>query len=174
MYTSVVLFALAGALAPEFLVPEFTMWQRDYALAQARGNREHRPLAVFIGQGKAGWQGVSKEGQLTKEVTDLLAAHYVCVYVDRAKEEGRQLARSFEMADRTGLVLSDHTGESQAFRHAGELSNSDLEKNLRKFADPNRAVLRTETTVREEIRYYPPPQPFNYYPPVPFTTGRSC
>jgi hypothetical protein len=172
MYTSVVLVALAGSLASNYFVPSRTLWQNDYARAQILGSKERRPLAVFIGQGPAGWQGVSKEGKLPQEVMDLLAAHYVCVYVDTSKEEGRRLARSFEMPGGTGLVLSDHGGESQAFRHECELSNRDLERNLRKYADANRVVVRTETQVREEIRYYPP-API-YYQPAPFISGRGC
>ncbi len=97
-------------------------------------------------------------------------AHYICVYIDKEKSAGQRLAGSFEMSEGSGLVISDHTGKYQAFRYEGELSNNDLERQLRKYADSDRTVNRTVTVLREETRYYPPSQTFTpastYIPPA--------
>jgi hypothetical protein len=190
MYTSIVLVALTGSVTPSALSAGAVPWQSDYEAAYRQGGRDRKPLAVVFGNGTNGWESVSKEGRYSQEIHDLLEAHYVCVYIDTDKSAGRRLAGVFEMEEATGLVISDHTGEYQAFRHEGELTNDDLERQLRKYANPDRVVRRTETTVRIETRFYPPPQtyipaPLQTYAPAPtfvpaplnfggFSTGRSC
>jgi hypothetical protein len=175
MYTSVVLFALAGSIPQTDRIPESTLWKSDYGQALKEGSRQKKPLAVFIGQGPAGWDALSRDGRLTPAARQLLEAHYVCVYLDTDKLEGRRLAESFEIKDGPGLVISDQSGESQAFHHEGDLPDRDLERNLRKFADPNRVVTWTETQTREETRYYPSFQSApTYYPYVPVSIGRGC
>lgn len=166
MYTSVVLLALTGC-APQTAPAATPEWYRDYRQAWRLGQSEKKPLAVFVGNGPGGWDNVSKEGKLGEEVNLLLRTYYVCVYIDSSDPTGRRLSESFEMADRQGLVLSDQKGDRQAFRHAGDLNNRDLEFYLRKYTDPNRVVLTTETVAREEFRPAPvaPPAP----PPVTFT-----
>jgi len=182
MYTSIVLIALAGSAAPSALTAKAVAWESDYEAAHRQGSRDRKPLAVVFGSGPSGWESLSKEGRLSNEVHDLLLAHYVPVYIDTDKSEGRRLAGSFEMGQTTGLVISDHTGEYQAFRQEGELNNEDLERQLRRYSNPDRVVRRTETTVKIETRYYPSPQ--TYTPPATFTPapmnfggfsrGRSC
>jgi hypothetical protein len=152
MYTSIVLVALAGSTLPA--IPESLEFKSDYVAARKVGRSDHKPLAVFVGNGSKGGEQWTKEGQLSQESQKLLQAHYVCVYVDTATEEGKRLARDFEMKE--GLVLSDARGENQAFRHEGKLSNGDLERQLKKFSDPERVAVRTETLSREDVRYYPP------------------
>jgi hypothetical protein len=165
MYTSLVVFALTGSVAPAALSAKAPAWQSDYEAAYRQGSRDHKPLAVVFGSGPNGWEGVSKEGRFSKEIPELLDAHFVPVYVDTDKSEGQRLARSFEMAKGPGLVISDGTGEYQAFRHEGDLSNDALVRHLRKYADPGRPVSRTDTAIRVETRAYPPPQ--TYAPFVP-------
>jgi hypothetical protein len=139
------------------------------------GKSDHKPLAVFIGTGPKGWEQRTTEGQLSQDAQKLLQASYVCVYLDTATEEGKRLAHDFELQE--GLILSDAIGENQAFRHSGKLSNGDLERQLKKFADPSRVAVRTETNAREDVRYYPseassaPAQGF-YYPPS--FSGGGC
>lgn len=185
MYTSVVLLALTGGVSPADRVtaPD---WNRDYGQAWKLGQSEKKPLAVFVGNGPGGWDNVSKEGKLGGEVNLLLKSYYVCVYVDASDPAGRRLSASFEMADRTGLVLSDGKGDRQAFRHVGDLANRDLEHYLRKYSDPSRVVLTTETVAREETRYVsqaapapasPPPTFSNFVPASfsgPAVGGRQC
>lgn len=164
MYTSIVLVALVGAGGIPESAAQTPQWHRDYFAARKLISREHKPLAVFVGRGESGWDDRSKEGELSKEAKNLLDAHYICVYVDTTKAEGRQLADSFDLKE--GLVLSDGSGDQQAFRHEGSLSNPDLEKHLRKFSDPDRVPVKTETTAAPAVRYYEPPVP----QPSPFAS----
>jgi hypothetical protein len=188
MYTSIVLLALTGSAAPSALSAKVPAWQSDYEAAFRQGSRDRKPLAVVFGSGPYGWDGVCKEGRFNKEIPELLDAHYVPVYVDTDKPEGQRLARSFEMAKGPGLVLSDGTGQYQAFRHEGDLTNDELARQLRKYADPDRVVRRTDTAVRVETAAYPPPQAYTpvapafapAFAPAPmgfmggFSAGRGC
>jgi hypothetical protein len=182
MYTSIVLIALAGSAAPSTLSAKAVAWESDYDAAYRQGGRDRKPLAVVFGSGPNGWESLSKEGRLSNEVHDLLLAHYVCVYIDTDKSAGRRLASTFEMGPPTGLVISDHTGEYQAFRQEGGITNDDLERQLRKYSNPERVVRRTESNVKVETRYYPSPQtytPPTNFAPAPmsfggFSAGRSC
>lgn len=150
MYTSFVFFALAGVLinTPTSREPQLL---RDYDLARRVGVNLNKPLAVFIGSGQSGWEGVCLEGKLEKEVQDLLSRHYICLYVDVAQQSGRQLADSFEVPDGPGLVLSSRSGKVQAFRHEGRLSNSEIGNYLRRFSDPEVLVQHTERRSVETV-----------------------
>ena len=170
MYTSVVLVALTSLLAHEELVPGRPAWLNDYSLASQRGLAQQKPLAVFIGTGESGWHDVSKDGGLGTEVSELLASHYVCVYLDTNKKEARRLANSFAIADGVGLVLSDRSGKLQAFRHEGELGAAELRNYLRRYADPERVAVTTETTEDLQPRPVVPVQPAFHYAPM----TRSC
>jgi len=173
MYTSVVLFALSGCFTHAALIPEQPKWQTDYTLAWKQGQKESKPLAVFIGSGPGGWQLLAKERKIAKEVQDILKANYVCLYVDTSDADGKRLATAFKVSDGPGLVISDRTGELQAFRHAGELSGAELQRYLSRYADPNRVARTTET--REETRSYAPTyQQPSYVPSGGFGGGRSC
>jgi hypothetical protein len=182
MYTSIVLVALTGSVAPSAVSAKVATWQSDYEAAYRQSSRDRKPLAVVFGRGSSGWEQLSKDGRFTKEIHDLLEANYVCVYVDTDQSAGRRLASAFELPAGAGMVISDHTGQYQAFRHEGELPNNDLERQLRKYADPERVMRRTETAVNVETRYYPPSQtyaPAAYFAPAPisfggFSGGRGC
>src|SRR5438874_4007896 len=140
MYTSVVFVALASFVTHEELAMR-PAWLKDYSLASERGTALQKPLAVFIGSGEAGWNEVSREGSLGREVNEVLASDYVCVYLDTDKREARQLAKQFQIMDGLGLVLSDRSGRLQAFRHEGGLGSTELQTYLRRYADPDRAAV---------------------------------
>ena len=122
-------------------------------------------MAVVIGRGPSDWDAVTRDGKLDTSVAEVLGASYVCVYVDTTTDRGRMLADAFEM--KSGLVLSDRTGEKQAFRHEGTLSNGDLARVLQRYSAPDRVVTRTETHAQTEIRYYP------YESPAPAVAAPS-
>jgi hypothetical protein len=65
------------------------------------------------------------------------------------------MARAFEIQG-SGLVISDRTGEKQAFRHEGSLAGEDLTRALKKYADPNVVVYTTQTNASERRSYYGP------------------
>src|SRR5437016_2890025 len=106
MYTSTVLVALLGLSAAPSDRGAPT-WLSDYAQARKQGREEKKALAVFIGSGQQGYRKVSEEGNLSAEAQRLLAAHYVCVYLDTDSKEGQRLAAALQVTRPTGLVISD-------------------------------------------------------------------
>jgi len=158
MHTSLIVVAL---MAPAE-VPDATAtlkWQDSYGTARQMGKRESKPLAVFIGNGPSGWKKVAEEGALSEQAKQTLADGYVCLYVDRTRPGGRQLAESFEVSEGPGLVLSSRDGAGQAFFHAGSLSAGDLESRLAKYGSAE-AITRTEVFADSRVSYaYDPAAP---------------
>jgi hypothetical protein len=176
MYTST-LVALAAYLASASL--ESPSWHRDYGSAQKLGRQGSKPLAVFIGSGKAGWNQLSREGQLARDANHLLAKNYICVYVDANGEAGKQLAAEFRVSRGPGLIISDSTGNYQAFFHRGDLPNEKISVYLSRYADPNRVVRATETNPVEPPAYAQayPAASYPYYQPAsyaPVSSTISC
>lgn len=173
MFATTLMVALSSFVASAGL--KSPSWHADYGSAQRLGREEYKPVAVFVGSGKEGWNQVIRDEQLAKDITQLLEQTYICVYVDTALEEGKQLAAEFEMPKGPGLVISDHSGQYQAFYHQGDLASDQLLRYLRRYADPERVVRTTETNPMERVSYSIPVQP--YYPPIyyaPISIGRSC
>jgi hypothetical protein len=176
MYTSAAMLALSGLLAAA-PVSESPTWSTDYSLARKEGGSKHKPLAVFLGSGPRGWNAVSQNGTLEKEVKQLLAEHYLCVYVDTSKPAGKRLAADFEMAGGPGIVISDAACKVQAFRHEGDLSTEALTRYLHRYADPERVARFTDTNPDERTSYYPQEQPAPRYVQPAFIGwggGRGC
>jgi hypothetical protein len=154
MYTSIVLAALTGSLVASSSHESLT-WHKDYYEAKQIGQTDKKPLAVFIGSGAGGQTKVCQDGKLADEVEKLLGDNYVCVYVDASTPEGQKLTSAFGNTEGTGLVLSDRTGEKQAFAHQGNLSTADLTRWVKKFADPNVLVNTTVTNASSQMSMYP-------------------
>jgi len=145
MHTSLLFVALMGpGAAPQSQTPETPQWQQNYGVACKVGQKEGKPLAVFIGSGPAGWEKVAAEGKLSAKARNLLTEHYICVYVDVARPQNKSLASAFEITG-TGLILSTRDGEGQAFWHQGQLKALDLEARLRRHGN-GYEVNSTETT----------------------------
>ena len=126
--------------------------------------------------GKTGWETIAKDGKIDEQAAKLLNSKFVCVYIDAETSSGHKLAEAFEVKNK-GLVISDRTGNSQAFSHTGDLSQTDLTKALEKYSDANRVVLSTESV--EEVA--PPPAPktyqqgtIRYYGTAPASTCPNC
>ncbi len=164
MHTSILLLALAGA-APAAESAESPSWLQSYATAFAKAHKEGKPLAVFLGSGKEGWNQVSAEGGLGREARRLLDSRYVAVYLDTSREANRKLAGEFGIQEGPGLVLSDRGGDSMALRYSGRLQPADLQRALLKYSAPDRVVRATDTDPNEEVQYYPP-TPVQSAPPV--------
>jgi hypothetical protein len=154
MYTSFLVVALAGSVAASY--SPSPSWQPSYGEARAVGQAEKKPVAVFLGEGPGGHGKVCLDGRLSAEVEKCLGESYVCVYVDVTTEEGRKLAKDFGITQGAGLVLSDRTGSLQAFYHDGLISDADLSRCVKRFADPAVVVRSTATNSTLQVSNYPP------------------
>jgi hypothetical protein len=119
MYTSIMGVALAAAFASASAPTLTPAWHHDYRQARELGEREHKPLVVVIGSGKTPWAKLSRVAEQDESINQTLLSSYVCLFVDTDTTEGQRLAKFFEMSQ--GLVISDKSGEVQAFRQAGEI-----------------------------------------------------
>ena|SRR5438128_2384479 len=178
MYTSIAV-TLAGLFAGQDAPAGGAMWMTDYARALEAGRREGKPLAVFVATGQDGYNQITRSGRLSSEARQALAKNYVCVYVDASQATGRRLADAFEITA-LGLVISDRSGQVQAFHHDGDLADADLVRNLERFTNP--ATVRiTASNGTSRVSYYGPNGNAGsgaYAPSVPYvprvTSGRSC
>lgn len=143
MSTSMFVSALLGILA--IGQPAGLTWESDYGVARQQAIQAQKPLCVVLGAGSNGWQKLSQEGKLSVATEKILAGKYVCVYLNTATPAGQKLAQAFEMSSSTGIVISDKTGDLQAFRHEGDLTNAKLEGYLATYGDPNRVTTRTDS-----------------------------
>src|SRR5437899_2515200 len=123
MYTSLIALAMVGAPG-DALVPS---WQ-TYSQASQMVQMERKPMAVFLGTGQKGWEQVA--GSLDSEAEKVLAASYVCAYVDTSTPAGEKLAEAFALKNGVGVVLSDRRGDVQVYSHEGKLSQPDLVRQL--------------------------------------------
>jgi hypothetical protein len=128
MYTAMALVALTmGNLTTN------PAWLVDYSAAQAKVTVAGKPMAVFVGTGKAGWEAAVRDG-FDPSVSKLLAEKFVCLYVDASTAKGKALAANLQVGDR-GIVLSDRTGRTQAYSAAGTISRIELTRALVAYAD---------------------------------------
>jgi hypothetical protein len=170
MWTSVVMFAISGMQVSAAAKNE-PGWHREYGEARQQGRRLERPLAVFIGSGKQGWDQISKEGRLPEDARRVLTEKYVCVYVNTEDKRGQELASAFEIPDGPAIVISTVSGQYQAFRHEGQLEDQALTRHLSRYADSNREIRFTETNPSRRVSYY---QPVEVSAPARVSFGRSC
>ena len=150
--TTLTALALSTVLASG--IPTPTTWQPDYRSAVVRAATDKKPLAVFLVKDEATVKAISSDA------LDKLKWEYVAVIVNTETESGKKLATSFEMTE--GLVISDRTGEKQAFRLVGSIPTTDLPSTLERFAHVSQVVTVTET---QGIVIYAEPAPV--YSPTP-------
>src|SRR5881628_588380 len=106
------LTVLAGALLAG--QPSSPAWESSYPQAQQRSAALQKPMAVFMGAGANGWSQVVRDDAPSTQVSQVLAEKYLCVYLDMATPQGQKLAQAFEMDSKSGVVLSNATGDAQA------------------------------------------------------------
>jgi hypothetical protein len=147
MHTSILLLALSGLHGDVSPAPK---WESDYAAALKQAESTKKPLAVILAPGERGYEKLARDRALTAEVQKTLASKYVCLHIDTAQAAGKRLAADFEMPSGLGIIISDRSGAVQAFRHDGDLANSDLGRYLVKYADPNRVLIKTESNPGDE------------------------
>lgn len=144
------LLAQGGATAQEI------NWRTNYSAAQVEGRKAGKPLAVFVGAGRSGYEQLVREGSLTDGARKLLGTDYVPVYLDTRKPENRQLLADLGITSGHGLVLSDRSGDLMAFHHDGTLTPAELSRQLRRFADPDLEINTTSTNTTQRDSFYPP------------------
>jgi hypothetical protein len=131
------MYTASCALALHFLLGTLSpapAWHGDYRLALQRAEAAKKPVAVFIGSGKNGWNALCEEGTLNAEARRLLTEHYVAVYIDVSQPNQKEVTQSFEADKLPLLVLSTHDRRYQAYRHPGTLGNDRLAKALEHYA----------------------------------------
>jgi hypothetical protein len=147
MHTSIVLLALSASWLAN--IPVTPKWEADYSTARLIVSKSHKPLAVFVGSGDASWRQLTHEGQPDAEVAKLLSEEYVRVYVNADTKDGREFAASFGLTGTQGLVISNRTGDFQAFRHDGDLPAKELAKQLTRYSSPDHVVRMTESVATQ-------------------------
>ena len=153
MYTSMFGFAVTAMLSAA--APTF---QTDYRDAKALAARESKPLLVVLCTctGEAAWNRIAIEGSLGTESLKVLRESYVCVYVDTASDRGSRLAADFDLTNGPALIISDKTGEVQAYRHDGAQPASQLAEVFKTYANPDRLVSTTESNQKPVTTNYAP------------------
>jgi len=143
MYTSILVLAFSG-FAPAANAQAPT-WLNDYSAAIGQGAAQKKPVAVFLAAGINGWKKLGHEGGLSSDALKILASQYVCVHVDTTAPEGKRLARALEIPSGLGIVISDRTGQLQAFSHEGDLTDAKMVRYLQRYGDLQYVVSTTET-----------------------------
>jgi hypothetical protein len=156
MYTSALIFALSGFLSHAAIVAPPPSWHNDYSSALEKCVSDKKPLAIVVGSGTGGWQSVSKDGELDKDVKQLLELSYVCVYIDIGTESGKKMATSLRVDAGPALIIGDRSGTNQAFRHKGTLSADQLTTTLKKYTKVGDVVTSTDTVPVSTVTSQPP------------------
>ena len=134
-FTAAALLALSAGSVPS------VNWQADYATAMSAAVAQQKPMAVFIGQGDAGYAKLVSGGQIPASVGQVLSNQYVTVYVNTDTAAGKALAGQFEMS--AGLVISTRGGDKQALRLNGTLTGADLTGVLTTLGSTTTTVVST-------------------------------
>jgi hypothetical protein len=140
--TTLAVVALAGALNAS----PTTGWRTDYAQAMAVAASEGKPMVVFIGKGTDRISRMVSEGTISGEAARLLRESYVSVYLNTDTPTGKDLAGKFAINE--GLVISGPGGGTQALRHTGPVSGTELTQDLGRFAKagtPTTTISRSAT-----------------------------
>lgn len=139
MISTLAVAVVAGFVASA--APVQPTFSTDYRTALTVASEQHKPVAVFITAG--GSQQLVSGQAIRPETLSALKASFVCVSVDTATEAGKKLAASFEMSE--GLVISDAAGKSQALRHAGKVTESQLSTYSQTYAAADAVTLSALT-----------------------------
>src|SRR5947209_2862460 len=166
MNTSILGAALLAALVPAHNASLAPAWLHDYRMARDVGSRENKPLVVVIGSGKTDWAKLAKPAEQDDTINQTLRSSYVCLFVDIDTTEGQQMARSFEMSG-PGVVISNRSGDVQAYRKTGEVPAGELAKELVNHTDDAYVVRKLSpppepVAVPMQPTYYQP----NYFQPT--------
>lgn len=162
--TSFAALALSSLLANANLAPA---WVTDYSKALKMAADTRKPIAVFISAGSS--DRMFKDEGMGSDTAKMLRDSFVPVHVDTSTAAGAELAKQFEMKE--GLVISDRTGNVQALRHGGEVSPSQLQGYLTKYAEGTKPASTEYQGAGAPAPATAPVSPASYY--VPYSGMRS-
>jgi hypothetical protein len=124
LFTSLAVTVAVAGVAPSLTSTSQPKWQPDYPTAVRVAAAQHKPLAVFVGHGQAGFARLVTDGGPAAPVAQALSEKFVSVYVDADSPAGKPLAQALKVTD--GLVISDRTGTVVALRHQGPVAPAAL------------------------------------------------
>ncbi|QEL14930.1 thioredoxin domain-containing protein [Limnoglobus roseus] len=110
--------------------PEAVAWQPSYTQGSKRAAADNKPLIVFIGAGPTGYRRAVQEGRLSDELVKTLTDQCVCVYFDTKTEDGRKMAKLFEV-EGPGLVVSTRGGGQVHKTHSAPPTTDQLLEDLK-------------------------------------------
>lgn len=139
--TSLAALAVTGVLTAGSLTVTQPTWHTSYRVALGQVAEQHKPLAVFIGRGQAGYTRLVTDGGLGADTAKLLKQGYVSLYLDVDTASGKQVAEAFQMTE--GVVISDKTGGTMALRHEGTVSQAALTGYLQQY-QAGQPVIQTQ------------------------------
>jgi len=71
-------------------------------------HRDEKPLVVILAPVRR-LEKIDESGRLSKVPSEVLTQQYICVFVDTKSKEGKRAAKSFEMPEGLGIVISSRT-----------------------------------------------------------------
>jgi hypothetical protein len=125
--------------------------QSDYSQAITRAIEERKPMAVFIGRGTETFKRMIADGSISADAAKVLAASYICLYLDTDTASGKELAGRFDM--NIGVVISGPGGSLQAYRHSGAVSGETLAKELSHYASAGQPATTVSAGAEASPRY---------------------
>lgn len=152
LFTSLVAVVAVSGLAPSYTPAVQPKWQPDYSTAVRVAAAQHKPLAVFVGHGPAGYAQLVMDGGPAAPTAQTLTDKFVALYVDADSPAGKPLAEALKVTD--GVVISDHTAALVSLRHQGPVAPATLATYVTTYADERPVV---QTIQAGTLNYAPAP-----------------
>ncbi len=126
-------------------VPQKVNWLTNYQMARTISADQKKPLVVIVGKGESGWDQVIQDGKLDMNLMQKMARSYVYLYIDSTSEQGAKLAKGLDVHQSNGLIITNRSGDLQAFYHDGQIKQSQMENLLDKYQDIAQVITTTDT-----------------------------
>ena len=169
LFTSLVAAVAVSGLASGYAPAAQPKWQPDYSTAVRVAAAQHKPLAVFVGHGSAGFAQLVTEGGPAAPTAQTLSDKFVALYVDADSPAGKPLAQALKVTD--GVVISDHTAALVSLRHQGPVAPATLASYVTTYADERPVV---QTVQAGTLSYAPAYAPAPVYAPAGGCANGQC
>ncbi len=140
LFTSLAAAVAVSGVALGYTPAAQPKWQPDYSTAVRVAAAQHKPLAVFVGHGPAGFAQLVTDGGPAAPTAQAMSDKFVALYVDADSAAGKPLAQALKVTD--GVVISDHTASLVSLRHQGPVAPTTLASYVSTYAD-ERPVVQT-------------------------------